>query len=351
MVQEPMTTPNLTDLASLVGEQFAAKLNVLEKAIGDVHFPSLGNYKERLLADLLKTVVPKQFEVATGFVLFPSEEDHSSISQFRDRLNSSGFVPSKQCDVIIFDSFNYPVVFRDGGFVVVRPEAVRAVIEVKSTLSSKELDSCINSLIDFGRKWRKTQLYYRSRYTKNLETDAPGLFVLAWTQKMRNGSPEISFDGVRKKIAKRYADETDVGAMDAFPYLNSLAVYDEYEVSRLSSMLTKEQEGGPLGRIGFQVRSGRFLRLDHEGNGNWRGDRTIANLVAQIHICLDRVNFNRFFSYTEEVKAQNRFEEGFGGFSSVWELPPDGRAIQRALSPRLLPERAFEWSEDGPIAK
>src|SRR4051794_30465679 len=69
--QQQAVTRDLTTYASLIGQTFAARLNMLARVIGDVHHLSLGNYKERLLASTIRDHIPKAFGVGTGFVLFP----------------------------------------------------------------------------------------------------------------------------------------------------------------------------------------------------------------------------------------------------------------------------------------
>lgn len=79
-----------------------------------------------------------------------------------DPLNMSAHVLSKQCDILVYDASSFPVIFRDEDFVVPRPESVKAVIEVKDSLSKKEVASCLEGILDFGKKWRECQLFYKN---------------------------------------------------------------------------------------------------------------------------------------------------------------------------------------------
>lgn len=88
------------------------------------HTGTVGSYREELLRNLLRQLVPKRYEVNTGFI--------------------SGC--PRQLDVIIWDSAEFPPLFRDGAVVVVPRAAVRAVIEVKTTLETKTLDDAMNIL-------------------------------------------------------------------------------------------------------------------------------------------------------------------------------------------------------------
>lgn len=93
------------------------------------HDQTAGNYRELILRELLKKFVPSKFSVASGFI-----ED----------------VP-KQMDIIIYDSHNYYPTFKEGDLVVVRREAVRAIIEVKTELNSTTLNESLESFFDILR--------------------------------------------------------------------------------------------------------------------------------------------------------------------------------------------------------
>jgi hypothetical protein len=131
-VMKTSARSDLTGYAALLGESFSTRVDLLERVIRGSHYPSLGRYKERLLARLIREYIPRSCEVGTGFVLFPHEDDSpAGGEQYHDPLNQSAFAISRQCDLIVFDSNSVPPVFRDEDFVVVRPEAVRGIIEVK----------------------------------------------------------------------------------------------------------------------------------------------------------------------------------------------------------------------------
>ncbi|MGV3705400.1 MAG: DUF6602 domain-containing protein [Arcticibacter sp.] len=93
------------------------------------HSVSKGNYRELLLRNVLQKYVPKKYAVATGFI--------------------EGC--PRQCDIIIYDAHNFSPFFQDGDLVVVPGKSVRAVIEVKSTLSTSELSDALDLLWDVAR--------------------------------------------------------------------------------------------------------------------------------------------------------------------------------------------------------
>ena len=52
---------------------------------------------------------------------------------------------SGELDIIIYDSTNYSTIFKDKDIVVLRPESVRVIIEVKSALNYKQKDDFMGS--------------------------------------------------------------------------------------------------------------------------------------------------------------------------------------------------------------
>jgi hypothetical protein len=86
------------------------------------HGQTVGNYREYILREMLRKYIPKKFSVATGFI--------EGISQ--------------QIDIIIYDSFNHSPTFIEGELVVVKKEAVRGIIEVKSNLITAKLKEALD---------------------------------------------------------------------------------------------------------------------------------------------------------------------------------------------------------------
>lgn len=118
--------------------ELLSKVSRLDELIGRDHWLSVGNHKESILRSLISNILPRKYEVSTGFIL--------------DSDREGKLLKSKQIDIIIWDSSHYAPIFRDGDFVIIPPEACSAVVEVKGKLTSKELQSGllnIDSLIKF----------------------------------------------------------------------------------------------------------------------------------------------------------------------------------------------------------
>jgi hypothetical protein len=299
-------TGDLTSYAALIGEGFATKINLLAQIIKDAHEPSLGAYKERLLMSVLSQFIPRKYEVGTGFVLFPSEKQFDGdIPEGYDVLNRSDHIVSRQCDIIVYDSNEFPVVFKDGDFVVVRPESVRSVIEVKGSLDSSEIDSFMNHFIDFGRKWKRCNDFYRE-HTESVLGE-PSLSMMAWQVGVdTRGRPKTDGGRLREKITQIYKDELKKNELERFPVIEAAYIYNDCEVK---SLINLDEKG-----YGFGTYNGKFVRFDEDNEAYENGDKTIASLLAGVHWSLE-TPFNRFFSYADQTNRTNLFPHKNQGFS------------------------------------
>jgi hypothetical protein len=253
---------DLTGFAALVGESLTARVELLDRLLQHAHYPSIGQYRERLLADTIRGYLPTSVEVGTGFVLFPEEDKaRATEGDLFDPTNQSAYTVSRQCDILVFDSSRFPVVFKDGDFVVVRPEAVRAVIEVKGSLSGSETRSALESMEDFGRKWRATQRFYLSR--NQATTPTPGLFLMSWGLQQRGGRNAVSPSRLRRIVADYYANYVPREIADGFPYLTQALVHNECEISAIHGM---DDDGGTFRpKFGWLSQDGRFIRIGESG--------------------------------------------------------------------------------------
>jgi hypothetical protein len=303
-------TADLTSFASMLGNGFASKIGLLTQIIQGSHYPSIGRYKERLLSKIISEYIPRTYEVGTGFVLFAHEptEKRAQTPGF-DKFNMASHSISRQCDIIVFDSSAIPVIFRDDDFVIVRPDGVRAIIEVKGSLNLRELAKLLNVFLDFGRKWRECQLFYKTHHQPL--TRSPFLSAMCWEigkdtkgRKLTNGTK------IRDQIASFYKQNMALDRLKGFPRLQELFVYNECEISEMGSM-----ENGEI-KKGWFTDSGQFIRYGVDGKPYRDGDRTIATLLASLHCYAMGDKFNRFYSYTDETRELATLRYEHQGFTS-----------------------------------
>lgn len=132
---------NPQEYFSDLSAQLRAVQNRVRHLIGDAHWPSDGAWKESALRSVIRTYLPASVSVGTGFI-----------------LTSDG--PSSQIDVLIYDD-SAPVLFRDGDFVVATPDAVRAVIEVKTSITRTTLPTALQKLAAISHQLRRRCLHRR----------------------------------------------------------------------------------------------------------------------------------------------------------------------------------------------
>jgi hypothetical protein len=105
-------------------EQQKLFLDFEKVALFTRHPTSLGTFRESRLRQYLRDFTPKQLSMGTGFV-----------SAF-DTLSESGdFAQSRQVDCLVFDETQRHPELRTDDYVIIRPEALFAAIEIKSELT------------------------------------------------------------------------------------------------------------------------------------------------------------------------------------------------------------------------
>jgi len=105
-----------------------AKALYFDDAGNLIHPGEFGMYREKICIDLLKDVVPMRLDFGTGFI-----------------IDSTGNV-SHQCDIIIFDANNTPLIENNEKQRFFPIECVVAVGEVKSDLSKTKLKEALQKL-------------------------------------------------------------------------------------------------------------------------------------------------------------------------------------------------------------
>ena len=124
----PTSKQRAREKARLFSASIGGELAALSERVGHIvkHGPTVGSYREDLLRSVLRKHLPERYHVATGFIY--------------------GF--ERQLDILIYDRVDHAPLFREGDLVIVPSEAVRAVIEVKTTLSTATLRDSLVMLGD-----------------------------------------------------------------------------------------------------------------------------------------------------------------------------------------------------------
>jgi hypothetical protein len=105
--------------------------------IGNANWGEDGMYKEAILRKTISQFLPTNLNIGTGFIL-----------RNDDNVNGLNGITSSQLDIIIYDS-KTPVIFKEGDFIILTEDAVRAVIEVKTKIInySQDNDNSLNKIV------------------------------------------------------------------------------------------------------------------------------------------------------------------------------------------------------------
>jgi hypothetical protein len=109
------------------------ELHAMKNRIRDLttHWPTDGEYKEAALRAVLRRHLPSSLIIGRGFIVTAGDS-------------------STQLDLLIVDG-SKPTLFRDGDLLLVTPDCVRAVIEVKTSLdTSSDVEECAVKLAQVG---------------------------------------------------------------------------------------------------------------------------------------------------------------------------------------------------------
>jgi len=113
---------------SLTNELHSLK-NRIRNFIDYNHPLSDGEWKESALRSIIRRHLPANIEVGRGFVVKSTD-------------------PSKQTDILFYDNTK-PVLFRDGDFLFITPDATKGIVEVKTKIHNiSNLKTVLEKLAD-----------------------------------------------------------------------------------------------------------------------------------------------------------------------------------------------------------
>jgi hypothetical protein len=100
--------------------------------IEDAHWQSDGEWKESVLRTILRRHLPKNIGIGRGFIV--------NVDQ-----------ASTQIDILLYDN-SKPILFQDGDFIIITPDAAKGVIEVKTKFwQQDDLRDAINKISEISQ--------------------------------------------------------------------------------------------------------------------------------------------------------------------------------------------------------
>lgn len=128
-------------------DEFYSKFNRSRNFVG--HNLTSGIINEDIVRDLIHSLCSQNYGVSQGFIYDLFETDTSSA----------------QCDILVYDVENYPIIYSGNSIKIVFPQSVRLAIEIKTTLSRRCLLKAMSDANSIKRLDARTQCYifsYRS---------------------------------------------------------------------------------------------------------------------------------------------------------------------------------------------
>ena len=122
---------DLKEFYKSIGSELSVIKYRVRNLIGAANWGDEGRYKEAILRNCISRFLPNQYSLGTGFVLVKDTEKEQVTSQI---------------DIIVYDN-SYPVLFKEGDFVIVLPHSVRGIIEVKTNGDSSKFAKSIKNAI------------------------------------------------------------------------------------------------------------------------------------------------------------------------------------------------------------
>ena len=150
---------DLKEFYKSFGYELSAIKNRVRNLIGAANWGEEGRYKEAILKNCIGRFLPNQYSLGTGFVLVKGIEKVQVTSQI---------------DIIVYDT-SYPVLFKEGDFVIVLPHSVRGIIEVKTNGDSSKFAKSIKKINNDAR-----MIYHRQKQSKDLTSIGTPAITPQW---------------------------------------------------------------------------------------------------------------------------------------------------------------------------
>jgi hypothetical protein len=167
-VDMPEDKPNVKRIFEGISNKLLVDFDLVQAQIK--HAGERGKQRENALASLLIKYLPKKYAVGSGHV-----------------MDVTGNI-SHQCDLVIYDAFNCPLLLVEDDYQLFPVESVLGVVEVKSVLNSRALVESVANIQSVRRLERQEPVAgfvfgYRSGFTKE-----PRIVAVARALQKANGN-------------------------------------------------------------------------------------------------------------------------------------------------------------------
>jgi hypothetical protein len=128
-------SPGLLEYYSSQAESMLSQFNNINRLLGPTHnWTPSGDFCEQLLREFLRRFLPPNLSVDKGFFYGRTSIDEQDTH-------------CPEIDVLIHDSADWRPILRIGDFVIVNPQAVRGMIQVKRTFSKSQVRRGLENVV------------------------------------------------------------------------------------------------------------------------------------------------------------------------------------------------------------
>ena len=217
-----------------IAKEFEASRDRVRHFINNSHHAEDGRYKEILLMNYLRRVLPSNVSVGTGFV-------------------RNGIQTTKQIDIIIYDN-SIPTLFSEGDFVIVIAESIYGIIEVKSRLPSGKKCKDAISKADYNGDIIDKEIFnsifsYESAFTFNVRRQNSNANSNSFRDALRSSKGNINHISLGSEYFIKYWSEgnpenNNEGSSFSFYQLPRLSF--GYFISNLIEFIYRKNRIGDL---------------------------------------------------------------------------------------------------------
>ena len=205
--------------------ELVARMERATTVLQDCHRAEEAHYREMIFREALRRLIPDKYTVSTGFICGWDE-----------------YGKSPQMDILIWDRTQHRPLLEENEFVLLAPDAVQAIIEVKTTLTRESLKKALSQIhLHRHRSWRLAPGAPAPDGWKQQVPDIPFRGILALRHdlpKVRPGPIAACFDELTEYYRTQYGEHalkviTEHGhALKWFNLVDAVCVVDGIEIEQ-----------------------------------------------------------------------------------------------------------------------
>lgn len=202
------------------------------------HAQEKGRSIEYAVMQLLRSFLPNEYGLCTGFIAYHENNNSTALSS--------------QLDIIIYDALRTGPLIRLGSCEVVPIEGVFAYVEVKTSLNHKEITRCIKQSNSLRKLMKRFYWIPKSVNKVELKLDEDSLPIRTFIFALEANQALAKSESIRKFIEKKLTQRKMRDAFITGMYVNNSGFYRSlYKYERVTNELVKCETDKPL--VSFKI--------------------------------------------------------------------------------------------------